>query len=37
MEKEVCASVQNEEMALSESNCIKENKKEVSDCKMEPR
>ena len=37
MEKEVSASVRKEEMALSETNCIKENKTEVSDSKMAPR
>lgn len=37
MEKEVSASVRKEEMALSETNCIKENKTEVSNSKMEPR
>ena len=37
MEKEVCASVYKEDMALSENNSVKENKDAVSDRKMGPR
>ena len=37
MEKGVCASVHQEDMALSETSSVNENKDAVSDGKMGPR